>query len=88
MPVNAGSKARTHIVSHKVNGALTQRTMFTRDGSGSLSKPRALRNIKTSQHRRCRRHVLELIEPLEQAGVLVKRSREALENEIECFQCA
>lgn len=30
--------------------------------------------------------LLALIEPLEKQGILVKRSRELLENEIDCFQ--
>jgi amino-acid N-acetyltransferase len=74
---------RAHIVSHKINGALIQE-LFTRDGSGSLVSQEPYETLRQASIDDAG-GILELIEPLEQSGVLVKRSREALENEIEYF---
>jgi amino-acid N-acetyltransferase len=74
---------RGHCVSYSDDGALLQE-LFTRDGAGTL--------ITKSSYEQLRMAtiddvggILELIEPLEDQGVLVKRSRELLENEINQF---
>ncbi len=75
--------SRCHCVSYIDDGALLQE-LFTRDGAGTL--------ISQNHYERLRAAtiedvggILELIEPLEAAGTLVKRSRELLENEINQF---
>ncbi|MFV8818960.1 amino-acid N-acetyltransferase [Haliea sp. E17] len=75
---------RCHIISYRDDCALLEE-LFTHDGSGTL--------VSDSDFETCRRAgiddvggILELIEPLEQQGILVKRSRELLENEIEQFR--
>ena len=75
--------ARCHCVSYCDDGALLQE-LFTRDGSGTL--------VAKDHYEQLRQAsiddvggILELIEPLEAEGALVKRSRELLENEIDRF---
>lgn len=74
---------RTHVVSHKIDGALIQE-LFTRDGSGSLISQEPYETLRQASINDVG-GILELISPLEKKGVLVKRSREALENEIDRF---
>ncbi|MEZ5530406.1 MAG: amino-acid N-acetyltransferase [Porticoccaceae bacterium] len=74
---------RGHIISHADNGALLTE-LFTREGSGTL----VLKNGKEVVRQATIDDVgglLELIVPLEQKGILVKRSRELLETEITRF---
>ncbi len=78
----AGVK-RAQVISFVEDGALLSE-LFTRDGSGTLiteEKYEQLRNATINDVG----GIIELIEPLEAAGVLVERSRELLENEIEQF---
>jgi amino-acid N-acetyltransferase len=74
---------RSQVISYEDDGALLIE-LFTRDGIGTL--------ITQEQYEQLRQAtikdvggILELIEPLEQQGVLVHRSRERLEAEIEQF---
>ena len=74
---------RVHIVNHAVDGVLL-RELFTRDGVGTLvsSAPfDQLRGAKVDDVA----GILALIAPLEESGVLVRRSREKLESEIDSF---
>jgi len=74
---------RCHCVSYQSDTALLQE-LFTRDGAGTLI-------AKDHQEQICTATIddvagiLELIQPLEEEGVLVKRSRELLEMEIGRF---
>ena len=75
--------ARSHIVSYSDDCALLEE-LFTHDGSGTL--------VASDNYEQTREAniddvggILELIEPLEQTGVLLKRSRELLETEIRQF---
>lgn len=74
---------RVHILDGRRDGAIL-RELFTRDGDGLL-----VTQEPYEQTRQARiddvAGILELIEPLEQAGALVKRSRERLEQEIGRF---
>ncbi len=74
---------RVHILDGRRDGAIL-RELFTRDGDGLL-----VTQDLYEQTRQARiddvAGILELIEPLEQAGALVKRSRERLEQEIGRF---
>ncbi|MEI6897448.1 MAG: amino-acid N-acetyltransferase [Psychromonas sp.] len=79
----AGIK-RSHLISYYQEGALLKE-LFTRDGSGTQIVKESSECIRTATIDDIG-GLLELIEPLEKQGVLVKRSRELLENEIHHFQ--
>ncbi|KMT64573.1 amino-acid N-acetyltransferase [Catenovulum maritimum] len=74
---------RCHLVSHQINGSLLQE-LFSRDGIGT--------QIVTEPAERLRAAsisdiggIIDLIRPLEDQGLLVRRSREQLEMEIDHF---
>lgn len=75
---------RCHVISYVDDCALLEE-LFTHDGSGTLvsndtyeqSRVAAIDDVGG---------ILELIEPLEQEGILLKRSRELLEQEISQFR--
>ena len=73
---------RVHLINSAEGGLLLE--LFTRDGIGTL-----LSNTPFDQLRRATIEdvggILDLLEPLETEGVLVKRSREKLETEIDHF---
>jgi amino-acid N-acetyltransferase len=77
------SISRCHCVSYRQDGALLQE-LFTRDGAGSLISQSSYEQLRSARIEDVG-GVLELIKPLEEKGILVKRSREYLENEIEQF---
>jgi len=74
---------RTHLIDENTDGSLLLE-LFTRDGTGTLIsgeiyeglRPAAIDDVGG---------ILKLIAPLEAEGVLVKRSRELLEMEIDHF---
>lgn len=75
---------RAHLLSHKVDGALLQE-LFTHEGAGTL--------ITAGDYEQLRQAniedvggILELLTPLEEQGILVRRSREVLETEISRFK--
>ena len=74
---------RAHLVDRRVDGALLQE-LFTRDGAGTLIAADPFEATRPA-HIDDVGGVLELITPLEEAGVLVRRSRERLETEIGDF---
>ena len=76
--------ARCHIISYSDDCALLEE-LFTHDGSGTLV---ASDNFEQAREANIDDvgGILELIEPLEQQGVLLKRSRELLETEIRQFK--
>jgi len=74
---------RCHCVSYQSDSALLQE-LFTRDGAGTLIAKDHKEQIATASIDDVG-GILELIEPLEQEGILVKRSRELLEVEIDRF---
>lgn len=78
-----GGVARAHVISAAEDGALL-RELYTRDGSGTMVYRD---NYETIRRARIEDVVgiLNLIDPLEQQGILVKRSRELLETEIDYF---
>ena len=75
---------RSHLISYYQEGALLKE-LFTRDGVGSQIVKESYEKIRVATIDDIG-GLLELIEPLEKQGILVKRSRELLENEIEHFQ--
>ncbi|MGS2722186.1 amino-acid N-acetyltransferase [Porticoccus sp. GXU_MW_L64] len=74
---------RCHCVSYQTDGALLQE-LFTRDGAGTLIAKDHKEQLLSASIDDVG-GILELIEPLEKEGTLVKRSRELLEVEIGRF---
>ncbi|WP_338884400.1 amino-acid N-acetyltransferase [Xenorhabdus sp. TH1] len=74
---------RSHLISYQENGSLVQE-LFSREGIGTQ-----IVMERSEQIRRANINdiggILELIRPLEQQGILVRRSREQLEMEIDNF---
>lgn len=75
--------SRSQVVSYQEDGALLIE-LFTRDGIGTLITQESYESIRPATIDDVG-GILELIDPLEKAGMLVHRSRELLENEIEHF---
>ena len=78
-----GGVARAHVISAKEDGALLLE-LFTRDGAGTMVHRDSYETIRRARIEDVH-GILQLIEPLESDGVLVKRSRELLEREIHSF---
>ncbi len=74
---------RIHLVSYLEDGALLQE-LFTRDGSGTLITQDPYEEIRQASIEDIG-GLLELLRPLEEEGILVRRSREKLEQEIAHF---
>jgi len=74
---------RCHFIDRHLNGGLL-RELFTRDGVGTLLTAEPYEETRIAQVDDVS-GILELIEPLEREGVLVRRSREWLETEIDHF---
>ena len=74
---------RIHLVPRHRDGALLKE-LFTRDGIGTLVTAEPYEKTRTARIDDVG-GILELLEPLEQKGVLVRRSRERLETEIAHF---
>ena len=77
---------RTHLVSRHHDGALLLE-LFTRDGIGTMVSAGPLAHLRSATIDDVG-GILAIIEPLEDEGVLVRRSRERLEMEIERFVVA
>ncbi|QIM66650.1 amino-acid N-acetyltransferase [Mannheimia granulomatis] len=71
---------RSHLLSYKEDGSLLQE-LFSRDGIGTQFSMESSENIRIANSSDIP-GLLDLIRPLEQQGILVKRSREQLEMEI------
>jgi len=78
--------ARAHLISRHHDGALLLE-LFTRDGVGTMIAATALAHLRNATIDDVG-GILGIIEPLEEQGVLVRRSRERLESEIERFVVA
>jgi len=74
---------RTHLVSFAEDGALLSE-LYSRDGSGTLVTVQSYEQIRPAQASDAA-GIIELIRTQEEKGVLVRRSRERLESEIEQF---
>ena len=74
---------RVHIVGRRVDGAIL-RELFTRDGVGTLISSAPFDHLRWATPDDVG-GIFELVQPLAVAGVLVERSRERLESEIERF---
>lgn len=71
---------RVHLIPRMINGGLLME-LFSRDGIGTLVSTIPYENLRPATLNDIG-GILELIVPLEHAGILVKRSRENLEMEI------
>ena len=78
-----GGVPRAHLVSRQHDGALL-RELFTRDGMGTMVTSETFEGVRTA-HQGDIGGILTLIDPLEEQGILVRRSREMLENDIDRF---
>ena len=77
---------RAHLISRRRDGALLLE-LFTRDGVGTMVAAAPLASLRSATIDDVG-GILSIIEPLEAEGILVRRSRELLEVEIERFVVA
>ena len=78
-----GGVSRVHLISRHVDGAVLQE-LFTHSGIGSMISEGPLQNLRDARIEDVG-GILQLIEPLEIDGTLVRRNRELLEMEIGRF---
>lgn len=78
-----GGVKRSHIVSYAGDGSLLTE-LFTRDGGGTMVDPEQFESLREANIEDVG-GLIELISPLEEQGILVRRSREVLEREIGQF---
>ena len=74
---------RVHLIDRGVDGGLLQE-LFSRDGIGTLISAENYEDLRQATIEDVG-GILELIAPLEQRGILMRRSREQLELEIDHF---
>jgi amino-acid N-acetyltransferase len=79
----AGGVKRAHLISRHVDGALLIE-LFTHHGIGTMVVPESPERIRSAGADDVN-GILQILEPLEQQGVLVKRSREQLESDLSHF---
>lgn len=79
-----GRVHRCHLINFADNGALIEE-LFTREGNGTLVSRDNFELLRAATIEDVG-GILELIAPLESAGILVHRSRELLESEINYFK--
>ncbi len=75
--------ARTHLISRHIDGAIIQE-LFTLEGIGTMVTELSLETMRQANIDDVG-GILQLIEPLENEGVLVRRGRERIEMEIDHF---
>lgn len=75
--------SRGHLISFKEDGALITE-LFSRNGTGTMVIEESYEQVRPANIEDVG-GILELIQPMEEAGVLVRRSRERLEAEIDRF---
>ncbi len=78
-----GGVRRTHLIDRHMDGSLLLE-LFTRDGIGTLISIDRFEGLRQATIDDVG-GILELIAPLEEEGILVRRSRERLEMEIDHF---
>jgi amino-acid N-acetyltransferase len=74
---------RAHLISRHLDGALLLE-LFTRGGVGTMVASAPLAHLRSATIDDAP-GIIAIIEPLEEQGILVRRSRERLETEIERF---
>ena len=83
MAASMGGVNRVHVLNRHVDGAVLLE-LFTRDGIGTLVSAQSFEDIRQATIDDIG-GILDLISPLEQEGILVRRSRERIEMEIAYF---
>jgi amino-acid N-acetyltransferase len=78
-----GGVPRSHLISYKIDGAMLAE-LYTRDGNGTMVIEESYEQVRDAKVDDIG-GIIELINPLEEKGILVRRSRERLEAEIEQF---
>ena len=74
---------RCHLLDQNIDGVLLAE-LFTRDGIGTQVIRKSYEQVRAANPKDVA-GIIELLEPLEAQGILVKRSRELLESEIHKF---
>ncbi len=74
---------RAHLVRYDIDGALLNE-LFSRDGCAAMVTAEDYEIVEPARVEQVS-GLLELLRPLEESGLLVRRSRELLENEIDRF---
>ena len=75
--------ARTHLISRHTDGAVLQE-LFSDEGIGTMVVESTLNTLRNASIEDIG-GILELLRPLEESGILVRRSRELLEREVDRF---
>ncbi len=78
-----GNVGRVHLINRHIEGAILKE-LFTHNGIGCMVSQESLQMLRKAGIEDVG-GILQLIEPLETEGILVRRSRELLEIEIERF---
>jgi amino-acid N-acetyltransferase len=78
-----GGVKRTHLISRHIDGALLIET-FTHHGIGTMIVPEAPDQLRQADMDDLD-GIIQIIEPLEREGVLVRRDREKLKDELDRF---
>jgi amino-acid N-acetyltransferase len=78
-----GGVPRAHLVARQSDGSLL-RELFTRDGVGTMVTSETFEGVRPAAQSDIG-GILALIEPLEEQGILVRRSQEMLENDFDRF---
>ena len=79
-----GGVKRCQLISHSEDGALLTE-LFTLEGSGTLVSQHHQEQLRSARMDDVM-GILELLSPLEEKGILVRRSRKVLETEIDRFR--
>ncbi len=75
--------ARTHLISRHTDGSVLQE-LFSDEGIGTMVVESTLNTLRAADIEDIG-GIIELLRPLEESGILVRRSRELLEREVERF---
>jgi len=75
--------ARTHLISRHTDGAVLQE-LFSDEGIGTMVVESSLNTLRDASIKDVG-GILKLLRPLEEEGIMVRRNRELLEQEIERF---
>jgi amino-acid N-acetyltransferase len=75
--------ARTHLISRHTDGAVLQE-LFSDEGIGTMVVESTLNTLRDASIEDIG-GILGLLRPLEESGILVRRSRELLEREVDRF---
>ncbi|MGL4667181.1 MAG: amino-acid N-acetyltransferase [Saezia sp.] len=78
-----GGVERAHILPYRIDGAILQ-DLFTHHGLGTMIVDKQLDSLRPSTIEDVPA-IIQLIEPLEQAGIMIKRNRSDIESDINAY---